>query len=59
MHHQSYHQHFLTPQVVLQKVELHALLNVVPVDGDVVVPVGSTLLVPEPGSVHQLVHYNP
>ena len=46
------------PEVVLLEVELHACLYVVPVDGDVVVPVRPALLVPEPGGVHQLVHDN-
>ena len=33
--------------------------DVAPVDGDVLVPVGAALLVPEPSRVHQLVHHNP
>ena len=46
------------PEVVLEEVELHPALDVVPVDGDVLVPVGAALLVPEAGGVHQLVHHD-
>ena len=42
------------PEVVLEEVWLPARLDVVPVDGDELVPVGSALLVPEPGGVHEL-----
>ena len=45
-------------EVVLEEVELHPPLDVVPVDGDVLVPVGAALLVPEAGGVHQLVHHD-
>ena len=46
------------PQVVLEEVELHPRLDVGPVDRDVVVPVRPALLVPEPGCMHQFMHYN-
>ena len=46
------------PEVVLEEVELHAALDVGPVDGDVLVPVGPALLVPEASRVHQLVHHD-
>ena len=46
------------PEVVLEKVVLHAPHDVVPVDGDVGVSVSATLLVPEPHSVHQLVNHD-
>ena len=45
-------------QVVLEEVELHPALDVGPVDGDVPVPVGPALLVPEAAGVHELVHHD-
>ena len=46
------------PQIIFQKVILHALLDVVPVDGDVVIPVSPALLMPETTCMHQLMHHN-
>lgn len=42
----------------LEEVVLHASPDVSPVDDDMVIPVRSALLVPEPGGMHQLVHHN-
>ena len=46
------------PEVILQKVILHAFQDVVPVDGDVAVPVRPALLMPEAAGMHQLMHNN-
>ena len=44
--------------LLLEEVVLHPRHDVLPVDLHVLVPVRPALLVPEPGSVHQLVHHN-
>lgn len=46
-------------EIILEKVILHATLDVVPVDGDVFISVSSALLVPEARGMHQLVHHDP
>ena len=45
-------------EVILEEVELHATLDVAPVDGDVVVSVSSALFMPEASGMHQLMHHN-
>ena len=46
-------------EVVFVEVVRLPTLDVVPVNGDVVVPVCSALLVPEAGGMQQLVYHNP
>lgn len=44
--------------VIFLKVVLHSVLDVRPVNSDVVIPVKPGLFVPKPCSVHEFVHYN-
>ena len=46
------------PEVILEEVVLHASHDVVPLDGDVVVPVSPTLFMPKARCMHKLMHHN-
>ena len=45
-------------KVIFKEVVLHARHDVIPHDGDVVISISSTLFMPKPRCMHQLMHHN-